>query len=103
MERHSPEEEGTEQRFALPWPSAALLGFIGCAVALAVGFILGTLRATPPAREPAPPRILWRSLPMPEKEDTPEDDEFRPAIGLENPCPPKKPNQPAGGKRAGRS
>jgi hypothetical protein len=40
---------------------------------------------------------------MPEKEDTPEDDEFRPAIGLENPCPPKKPNQPAGGKRAGRS
>ena len=103
MERHSPEEEGTEQRFALPWTSAALLGFVGCAVALAVGFILGALSATPPAQEPAPPRILWRPLPMPEKEDTPEDDEYRPDAGLQHPCPPKKPDHPAGGKRAGRS
>jgi hypothetical protein len=103
MERYSPEEEGTEQRFALPWTSAAILGLIGCAAACAVGFILGTSSATSPPQDPAPPRILWRYLPMHEKEDMPEDDDFLPTAGLEDPCPPKKLDQAAAGKRAGGS
>jgi hypothetical protein len=102
MERFYPEDEGTEQRFALPWTGAALLGLISCAAALAVGFMIGTSSATPPAQDPAPPRVLWRFLPMPEKEDTAEDGKLRPADGLEDPCPPKKPDQPAGGRRARR-
>jgi hypothetical protein len=101
MERHYPEEEGTEQRFALPWPSAALLGFTGCAVAWCVGFTLGTLSATPPPQEPRPARVMWRFLPRDGEEDAPEDDEFRPAAGLEDPCSPKKLDQPAGANRAG--
>jgi hypothetical protein len=104
VERHSPEEQGTEQRFALPWTSAALLGFIGCIVAGCVGFILGTSSATPPPQDPAPPRILYRFLPMPdEKEDAPGDDASRPAASQEGPRTPKKSTHPAAGKRAGRS
>jgi len=101
VERYSPEVDGTEQPFALSWPSAAFLGLIGCAAACAVGFILGASSATPPPQDPAPPRILYRFLPMPdEREDAPGVEALRPAASPEDPCPPKKPNQSAGGKRA---
>jgi len=103
VERYSPEEEWPDQRFPLRWPSAAFLGLIGCAATCAVGFILGASSATAPPQDPAPPRILYRFLPMPdEKDDAPGVDALRPATSPEDPCPPKKTNQAAGGKRAGR-